>query len=177
MEMGILNLKNKTAYKYIKKQPKNTANLEISSANKIQSVVVISEADLIKTYDFTKKLSENLKVDKNKIEVILLTHNPNEIQYENYEVFSEKSFGMNGKIKNDNLKKLVDVSYDLLINYCSAESVYGQVVTCRSKAKLKVGFENEYANLYNLTIQLPGNKIDTFNNEIVKYLEILKLLK
>ncbi|MDH3321379.1 MAG: hypothetical protein OEM04_00225 [Flavobacteriaceae bacterium] len=175
--MGILNLKSKTAHKYIKKQPKNTTNLELSSVNKIQTVVVIAEVDLFKTYDFTKKLSENLRIDKNNIKVILLTNDSNEKAFEFYEVFSEKSFGLNGKLNNESLKNMVDAPSDLLINYCSEATVYGQVLTCRSKAKLKVGFENEYAYLYNLTIQLPGNKIDTFNNEIVKYLEILNLLK
>lgn len=173
--MGILNLKNKTAHKYIKKQPKSSGISKNKKINKIHTVGIVAEADLFRTYDFTKKLSENLGINKEAIKVILFDNEKSQV--ENYNIFSEKSFGMYGKIKNDDLQAFVDTSFDLLINYCLEETIYGQVVVCKSKAKLKAGFENKFADFYNLSINIPGNKIDTFNKEIIKYLQILKLLK
>jgi len=175
--MGILNLKNKTAYKYIKKQPKNTGNVENKISNKIQTVGIVAEADLFKTYDFTKRLSEDLNIDKNKINVILFDYEKAENAIGNYDFFSEKSFGMYGKINEESIKNFVNTSFDLLINYCAEETIYSQVIVCKSKAKLKASFENKYAGFYNLSINISGNKIDTFNKEIIKYLQILNLLK
>lgn len=175
--MGIFNLKNKTAYKYIKKQPKNTNNLKNKIASQIHTVGIIAEANLFKTYDFTKRLSEDLGIDKSKIKVILFENKNTESPQESYKYFYEKSFGMYGKIKDKDIKNFVDTSFDLLINYCAEEIIYSQVIACKSKAKLKVSFENEYASFYNLSINISGNKIDTFNKEIIKYLQILNLLK
>ncbi len=175
--MGILNLKYSTAYKYVKKQLKNSKNLENKIVNQIQTVGIVAEADLFKTYDFTKKLSEDLGIDKSKIKIILFDDKPAKSPLENYKYFYEKSFGMYGKIKDDDLKNFVDTPFDLFINYCSEETIYGQVIICKSKSKLKVGFENKFANLYNLSINVLGNRIDTFNKEIIKYLNILNLLK
>lgn len=175
--MGIFNFKNKTAYKYIKKQSKNTSNLKNKIASQIHTVGIIAEANLFKTYDFTKRLSEDLGIDKSKIKVILFENKNTEKLQESYKYFYENSFGMYGKIKDEEVKSFVDTSFDLLINYCAEEIIYSQVIACKSKAKLKASFENEYASFYNLSINILGNKIDTFNKEIIKYLQILNLLK
>ena len=71
----------------------------------------------------------------------------------------------------------VDSNYDLLINYCSSDSIYVSLVAVRSKAKFKVGFANEtLQDLYDFMISVEGNKIDVFNDELAKYLQILDLL-
>ena len=46
----------------------------------------------------------------------------------------------------------------------------------RSLARLKVGYDHPN-NLFNdISIKIKGNQLDTFNAELVKYLEILKLI-
>ncbi len=174
--MGILNLKFKTAYKYIKKQQKNTSNLENNITSQIRTVGIIAEANLFKAYDFTKRLSEDLGIDKNNIKVVLFDIKNDETPLENYKYFYENSFGMYGKIKDEDIKIFVGTSFDLLINYCAEETIYSQVIAYKSKAKLKISFENEYASFYNLSVNISENKIDTFNKEIIKYLQILNLL-
>lgn len=175
--MGILNLKNKTAITFIKKQLKRTSNLENKNIGKIQNVGIIAEANLFNAYDFTKKLSEGLGIDKSNIKVTLYDTEKTESLMDDYGRFSEKSFGMHGKVKDGDLKSFSNTPFDLLINYCEKSNIYGQVVVCRSKSNLKAGFENEYADFYDLTVNIPGNKIDTFNSEVIKYLQILNLLK
>lgn len=175
--MDILNLKNKTAFSYIKKQLKLAKNSDNKKVSKIQNVGIVAEVNLFRAYDFTKKLSEGLGIDKSDIKVTLYDLEKTSSLMDDYGRFSEKSFGLHGKFKNGDLKYFSNIPFDLLINYCEETNIYGQVVVCRSQAKLKAGFENEYADFYDLSINIPGNKIDTFNSEIIKYLQILNLLK
>ena len=174
--MGILNLKNKTAHKFIKNQSKKTKNREKIKVDIIKSVGIIAKADLFKAYDFTNKLNQELGLPKNAIKVVLFDHSSSENSVENYYIFSEKSFGLYGKIKEDKLKDFVNTRFDLLINYCDSDNVYAQISSIRSKAKLKAGFDHDYSNFNDITIKIIGNKIDTFNNELIKYLQILNLL-
>ena len=67
--------------------------------------------------------------------------------------------------------------HNLLINYCQPESVYGNLVTIKSRAKFKVSFaDDSVADMYNFTIAVDSNKIDVFNDELAKYLQILALI-
>ncbi|MCF6224598.1 MAG: hypothetical protein L3J34_12870 [Flavobacteriaceae bacterium] len=175
--MGILNFKSNTANTYIKKQLKLVKNSNNKKVSKIQNVGIVADVNLFRAYDFTKKLSENLGIDASNINVILYDIEKTESLIDNYRRFSDKSFGLQGKIKDTDLSNFVNTSFDLLINYCEETNIYGQVIVCRSKAKLKAGFENEYADFYDLSVNIPENRIDTFNSEIIKYLQILSLLK
>ena len=92
-------------------------------------------------------------------------------------VCNEYSFGLYGKIKSPALANFVEKKFDLLINYCEANLIYDQIIMIRSVAGLKVGFEHENNHFNDISFRVDGNKIDTFNNELIKYLEILKLIK
>ena len=93
-----------------------------------------------------------------------------------YGMCDEKNFGFNAKIKSEALSKFVDTKFDLLINYCNPELLFPKVIMLKSKAQLKAGFDAE-SNFFNdISVKTPGNDIDTFNAELVKYLQILKLI-
>jgi hypothetical protein len=174
--MSILNLKNKTAYKFIKNNTEKTRNIDKKSIDKIKSVGVLARADLFKTYDFTDKLIEEIGLRNNTIEVALFDElKPNET-IEIYNVYTGKAFGMYGKIKDNRLKNFVDTEFDLLINYCDSDCIFGHVTGFKSKAIIKAGFELDDSSYYDISIKVSGNKIDTFNDELVKYLNILNLL-
>jgi uncharacterized protein DUF6913 len=174
--MGILNLKNKTAYKFIKNNTKITRNFDKNTVGKIKSVGVLAKADLFKTYDFTKKLIDEIGLKDHEIEVALLDELEPIKTIEIYNVYTDKSFGMYGKIKDKSLKKFVNTKFDLLINYCDSDNIFALVISFKSKAKMKAGFEYDHFNFNDISIKIAGNKIDTFNDELIKYLDILDLL-
>lgn len=175
--MGFLNLKRKTAYKFIKNQAnKTTRSTEISS-KPIERVGVIAGAGLYLAYDFTKGLSQKLGLDESDIHLCL--YNDKEKGSDLIEgcQVGEKDFGLYGKIKSRELNVFVNRKMDLLINYCDPDLVFSQVITAKSKASYKAGFDHDQGLFYDISIKIEGNKIDTFNSELVKYLKILKLIK
>ena len=175
--MNLKGFKKKSALKFLKKNEKNNKFNLKSSLQKIQKVGILAEADLFKTYDFTKKLSESLDVNQNGFNILLFQNVKANKLMDSYESFTEKDFGMYGKIKGASLNSFIDSEFDLLINYCPVGSIFSHVVSLRSKAKIKVSFENDEFDFYDISVNIEGNRIDTFNEELTKYLHILKLLK
>ncbi len=174
--MGLLNLKITTAHKFIKKQRKAYGLNREFDLTSIQRVGVLSELSLIETYDFTKRLCEGLGLRKEALKVFLYDTEGNGQAPGFYGMCNDKSFGYNAKIKSEALRKFVNRDLDLLINYCDPNLLYPRVIMLKSKAVLRAGFEDE-ANFFNdISVKTPGNDIDTFNQELVKYLQILKLI-
>ena len=157
-------------YKKLKKNPAKT----FSNINKVG---VLASSRLFGGYDITRNLSQKLGKPSRDFEIIIFENLKDEFVSQHYNTFTEKDFGMYGKIKAVNLKGFVDTKYDLLINYCTPESTYGNLVTLLSKAKLKVSFANESVeDMYDFTVVVDSNKIDVFNDELAKYLKILQLI-
>ena len=174
--MGLLNLKNTTAHKFIKKQRKAiTLNREFDLSS-INRVGVLAELSLIQTYDFTKRLSQGLNLRQEDMKVFLFDTVGKGQAPEFYGMCDEKSFGFNAKIKSEALNKFVNREFDLLINYCDPELLFPKVIMLKSKAHLRAGFEDETNFFNDISVKTPANDIDTFNAELVKYLQILKLI-
>ena len=175
--MNFTTLKKKTAFQYYEKQLKKQKKLSKKAPIKIQTVGVLADSRLFGSYDISRNLSQKLNIPHKSLEIIIFENLKDDFVTQHYNTFTEKDFGMYGKIKAQNVLGFVDTSYDLLINYCGHDSVYATLVAIRSKAKFKVGFANEtLQDLYDFMISIEGNKIDVFNDELAKYLQILDLL-
>lgn len=174
--MDIFNIKHKTAHKFIKNHLIKVKNSNNIIPRKIQTVGIIAEAKLFEAYDFTKKLGENLGLMPKDLNVLLYENVELNNEKNIYPVFSDNDFGLYGKIKKEEIKDFADTKFDLLINYCSSDNLFTKVLVLRSKAILKSAFYSENDEFYSITIKITGNKIDTFNEELAKYLNILQLI-
>ncbi|WP_405382428.1 DUF6913 domain-containing protein [Maribacter sp. LLG6340-A2] len=89
-------------------------------------------------------------------------------------VFSDKDLGWNGEIANSYAHEFLGREYDLLVNYYDEDSLLLNLMTVKTKARLKVGFK-EVGPLYNdLIIDTPLKDFQIFKKELKKYLGIFK---
>ena len=174
--MNIKIIKKNFVLKYLKSNVRTRGLDKLDASNKIRKVGILAESDLFHTYDFTKNLSSNFGIDKNNFEIILYQNAKLIEGLGDYHYFSEKDFSMFGKILGKDLKKFVDMKFDLLINYCTHEDVFSEMVCVKSKANLVAGFKSNAYDNYDVSIKIESNKIDTFNEELTKYLQIFKVL-
>ena len=175
--MSFKGLRQSTIQSYYDKEFKKLSKKEASVPPFIDKIGVLADSRLFGSYDISRNLSQKLGKPHKDFEIIIFENLKDEFVTQHYNTFSEKDFGMYGKIKAENLKGFIDTNYDLLINYCQPESVYGNLVTIKSRAKFKVSFADEnVADMYNFTIAVDSNKIDVFNDELAKYLQILALI-
>jgi hypothetical protein len=91
-------------------------------------------------------------------------------------VFSKNSFGINGKIKQEDLQGFLDRTYDIVINYYSEPNLFLEYVSTLCKSELKVGITENSKSVSNLVLKVNEKDYDQFSNELVKYLNILKRL-
>ena len=175
--MDIFGLKVKTADKFIKKRKQSTDEVRKTMPERIRSVGVVADIDLFRIYDFTGKLIGDFGLAPNQVQVALLDPTgKNQGTLDAPESFDQKSFGHYGKVKNPALEEFVNREFDLLINYSSAEWIFTKVILLRSRARLKAGFEAEKGDWQDISINVPVNDMDTFHEELVKYLRIMNLI-
>lgn len=175
--MNFTGLKKKTAFQFYEKQLKKIKKNSESVPKTINTIGVLADSRLFGSYDISRNLSQKLNLPHKNFEIIIFENLKDDFVTQHYNTFSEKDFGMYGKIKTKNVKGFVDTDYDLLINYCSFDSVFANIIAVQSKAKFKVGFADEkLEDLYDFMIAIEGNKIDIFNDELAKYLQILELI-
>ncbi len=175
--MNFTGLKKKTAFQFYEKQLKKLKKSSGTIPDAIETIGILADSRLFGSYDISRNLSQKLNMPHKKFEIIIFENLKDDFVSQHYNTFSEKDFGMYGKIKTQNVLGFVDTKYDLLINYCNSDSVFSTIVAMRSKAKFKVGFADEQLqDLYDFMIVIEGNKIDIFNDELAKYLQILELI-
>jgi len=173
--MNLKGFKKNTVLKFIKKQIDANENQRIA-LKKIENVGILADYDLYNTYDFTKFLCEKIDIRNSDIKLYLYQEKDLHENHENYKFFNDKSINLRGKIKDLKVKHFVNKEFDLLINYCKQDNIFAHLIALESKAKLKVSFETDELKIYDVSIDIEENKIDTFNTELVKYLHILKLV-
>jgi len=174
--MKILNLKKKSAYKFIQKQLKKTGKTKKVVPENLSTVGIIADLRLWEAFDFLKDLENHLNLSSDQFKVVLITSEDHKKGDLMYPAFSEKDLGMYGKIKSEEIRSFTDQDFDLLINYSDLENYLTQVLILQSKAKLKAGFFKENIDLYDISIKTNDNKIVVFNEELRKYLRILGFL-
>lgn len=151
---------------------KMNSNSNFESSEKIKSILILLDNDSDK-----KRIVESLRIifniEETDISVLIFqkkaTKNSNDIS-----LISQKDFGWKGSIKSDFLKSILTKNFDLLINYRKVDNSYINLVILLSKSKFRIGFKHLNNQFYQLLIKCEHSDIELFNNEIKKYLQILK---
>ncbi|MBU2903525.1 MULTISPECIES: hypothetical protein [Arenibacter] len=92
-------------------------------------------------------------------------------------VFSDKDLGWKANIENSYALEFLNREYDLLVNYYTDEKLLLQLMTLKTKARLKVGFGGVDKNLNDLILNTPIKDFQTFKKELRKYLRVLNEIK
>ncbi|PID71135.1 MAG: hypothetical protein CR985_01315 [Flavobacteriales bacterium] len=175
--MSLKGLKRKSANSYYLKQLKKFKKDDPVLIKKIDNIGILANSRLFGSYDITRNLSQKFNLPSRCFEVIIFEDLKDDFVSQHYNTFTEKDLGMFGKAKAPNVVDFIDTEFDLLINYCPVTEIYTNILTMRSKAKLKVSFASEeMLKIYDFTIDVQGNKIDVFNDELAKYLKIFKFI-
>ena len=137
--------------------------------NKVDSILILVNENSKENLD--QIISEKLSIDVLKTTTIVFKTVQNSDASFKYELV-EKDFSLFGKLQNEEIKKLIQSDFDLLLNYTN-DNLYLNYLTAFSKARFKVGFKNNQHVLFDLMIDVDKENVDSFHTELVKYLKIL----
>lgn len=140
----------------------------------VKKVIIFLDANANRT-SVLSMLTSMLKISESDIKVVIFQQKLRNEQRAN-EVITPKDFGWYGKIESEKIKNILTNKYDLLINYSKVDNLYLNLLLLQCKAAFKVGFAHLDKRLYDLMIRCESNERDLFNEELKKYLVILKII-
>jgi len=88
-------------------------------------------------------------------------------------VFSDKDLGWKGQIENSYALEFLSREYDLLVNYFDEDHLLVQLMSIKTKARVRVGFQTVDQRLNDIILSLPMKDFSTFKIELKKYLGVL----
>lgn len=146
-----------------------------SPFDEVKKVIIFLD-DYSTKASIVNELISILKISENDIKVVVFQQKLRN-EKEPMDIITPKDFGWYGKIDSEKLKNILTNKYDLLINYSKIDNLYLNLLLLQCKASFKVGFAHSDKRLYDLMIRCEPDEIDLFNEELIKYLTILKIVQ
>jgi len=166
-------LKYKSGLKYLR-QELESSNTELIRGNKgIRSIGCIVDLDAFDDVNLLHDFIDDYSLRPNAVKIIGYKSFYDKNSPYSTPVFSDKDLGWNGKIENSYALEFISREYDMLINYYTEEKLMLQLMSVKTRARIKVGF-GEIDKKYNdLILNTPIKDFLTFKKELKKYLHIL----
>jgi hypothetical protein len=82
-------------------------------------------------------------------------------------------FNWRGEINNNNALDFLNTQLDVLVSYYDTKNNYLNLMTSKSKAKFKVGFNGVDNRLFDLIINVDPQKNLDVKSELLKYFKVL----
>ncbi|WP_224482623.1 DUF6913 domain-containing protein [Robertkochia aurantiaca] len=169
------SLREKSIKKIIDRHLGERETLVKQGKEGIRSLAVIINYDELVDYRPLMNLAAALGV--NNEEVYILGYVDKVHRGVNYmiPVFSRGDIGQRGKLKSFVLNDFLQREYDLQINYFTDQAAVEMLlVAALCKADFKAGISGEVEELNDLVLHLPEGDFSGFQNELIRYLKILK---
>ncbi len=145
------------------------------SKNGISSLGIINSS-AIKITDYeVDEMAKLLGVSKDRVQLLSFEKKLAKEDQGDQTLFTEKNIGWNGAIKSAYLKDFTMQPFDVLISYYKDETSAPYLITAASKAHFKVGIDNGIVGLNDLIVYKERMDFKTFQQELKKYLSILKI--
>lgn len=166
-------LKHKSGRKYLKQlleRPSKSSN----TGKGITSIGCIVDLDQFDNANLFYQFVEDFSLRPNSVKIIGYKSFYDKNSPYATPVFSDKDLGWKGEIQNSYALEFFSREYDLLVNYYTDDHLLLQLMTIKSKARIKVGFGEVDKNLNDLILHTSIKDFNLFKQELKKYLKILK---
>lgn len=166
-------LKQKSGRKFIQKalenpEPPSTRSKGISSLGCIVDLDKFDKSDVF--YQFL----EDFELQPNAVKIIGYRSYYDKNSPYSTPVFSDKDLGWSGAIENSYALEFLSREYDLLVNYYEQDNLLLNLMSIKTKARMKVGFKPVGQEFNDLILDTPISDFKTFKTELKKYLGVFK---
>ena len=182
--MNLSGLKKKFAKNVYEKQLKINLSkpLKYKKKEKIKSIGILTITptvfeieSLVEKHNYKEYFAEKLCIHADNIKLLFFSESEKHTQESAYAYFTKNNLGWKGNFTKQEIIEFIEEPFDLLINYNAKENCYLNLVMQQSIADLKVGFASTDNRILDLIINVEGQNKQTFNEELFKYLRILKI--
>ena len=164
-------IKNFFLKKNVKKRLLNSPS--ISKQEKIKTIgLLVDESYFSKTASLIDEILLQ-GFEKNQIVVLVYKDKIKAKEIRNELFVSRKNITISGEINNPEVNKFLEEPFDLLINYYDVSKFPILLLSIKSKAKFKVGFDTIDKRVNHFIIKEFVDNYKEFTLEVFKYLKIL----
>ncbi|GAA4278537.1 DUF6913 domain-containing protein [Aquimarina mytili] len=142
----------------------------------LKTLAVLVDASYAVNIASIVKLASELQVDPENLKVVGYKEDKDLEDDKDAAYYNDKSFAVNGSIRNSALQDFVNKDYDVLINFYEEDKLELNYVAAVSKAKLKIGFAEVDNRINDLIIGSTTHDTNLFIAELKKYLKILQVI-
>lgn len=164
--------KHKSAVKFLKEEMDKPAPI-VNRSSGITSVACLVDLDKFDKAEVFFELVEEYKLRPNAVKIIGYKSYYDKNSPYSTPVFSDKDLGWHGNIENSYALEFLSREYDLLINYFDEENLLIQLMSIKTKARVRVGFRTIDQSFNDIILNLPLKDFKTFKMELKKYLGVL----
>lgn len=161
--------------KHITKNLKNRTMFDVNDSLTTIGFLVNEEDNI--DFEIIFDISSTLGVHQKDIKIFsfidIKTKTPTLIQNRIY----SNHFNWRGEINNKNALDFLNTKLDVLVSYYSTKNNYLNLMTSKSKAKFKVGFNGVDDRLFDLIINIDPQKNLDVKSELLKYFKVLNKIK
>ena len=161
--------------KHITKNLKNRTMFDVNDSLTTIGFLVNEEDNI--DFEIFFDISSTLGVHQKDIKIFsfidIKTKTPTLIQNRIY----SNHFNWRGEINNKNALDFLNTKLDVLVSYYSTKNNYLNLMTSKSKAKFKVGFNGVDDRLFDLIINIDPQKNLDVKSELLKYFKVLNKIK
>ena len=165
--------KHKSGRKFIKEALQNTA-LVSSRSKGVSKVGCIVDLDKFQNPDVFYEFLDAFKLKPNAIKIIGYKNYYDKNSPYSTPVFSDKDLGWKGNIENSYALEFLSGEYDVLVNYYTDNNLLLNLMSIKTKARIKVGFKEVGTDFNDLILDVPISNFKTFKAELKKYLGVFK---
>ena len=164
--------KHKSGVRFLEEQLSKTAPT-VERSRGITSIGCIVDLDNFDKPELFFEFVDEYKLRPNAVKIIGYKNYYDKNSPYSTPVFSDKDLGWKGEIENSYALEFLSRDYDLLVNYYNEENLLMQLMTVKTRARVKVGFKEVDQKLNDLILGLPLKDFKTFKLELKKYLRVL----
>ncbi len=145
----------------------------LASNSKVATVgILIDESNFAET-DMLVKQFVSYGINVNSISILIYKDVIKKKETLKEPFFSLKNISLSGEIDKKEVNDFIETPFDLLVNYYDVTKSALLLVSMRSKAKFKVGFDTIDKNVNHFIIKDLVSNYKEFTSELFKYLKIL----
>lgn len=165
-------LKNLFAKKIVKKRLDDSCS--DVTPKPIQTLGILFDERFVSERDTLIKAFEKHGISRQNIDILVYKKRSKKDETFDYPVFRASDLSWRATFDKSEVREFISRPFDLLLNYYQDNSPALMVVSNLSKACFKVGFGTSDKKLNHLIIQAEPQQSEVFNEELFRYLKILK---
>jgi hypothetical protein len=171
----LISLKNSTINKQIRKKTADLTDRNVIT-QPIKTVAILNNTTSNLNLKNLKYLEKSLGFESSQFSIFTVKNKRDNYNELRGTVVDKTIFNNFGKIKSEKVDAFLNNKYDLLIDFTNIENNVELFFSLAINANIRVGYKHE-KEIYDIMLAIEKGNIQTFSDEMVRYLKILKFLK